>query len=146
MEVVGYILSLNNIYKPKMFAIEDGQISKSLLPYLKEAMLKRSEIVPLKIVKTVQDKVTRAQSIQARMRIGGVKFDKEAEWYMSFEDELMKFPRDKHDDQVDAFAHLGSIVDKMWEAPTDKEEADEEYEEFKRDYQADDGRSLTCGY
>ena len=48
--------------------------------------------------------MVRARSIQARMRAGAVRFDKEAEWYQNFEDELMRFPRDKHDDQVDAIS------------------------------------------
>jgi predicted phage terminase large subunit-like protein len=146
MEIVETILSLNNIYKPIMFGIEDGQISKSLMPYLNEAMLRRNEIVPLRLMKTSQDKVTRANSIQARMRAGGVKFDKAADWYMTFEDELMRFPRDKHDDQVDSFAHLGHMVDRMIDAPTAEEEAEEEYDEFLKENDYYEGRCATTGY
>ena len=50
------------------------------------------------------------------MRAGGVKFDKSADWYQTLEDELMRFPRDKHDDQVDSMAYLGLMIDKMHEA------------------------------
>lgn len=147
LAIVETILSLDKIYKPRIFALEDGQISKSLMPYLKEEMLKRNQIVPIQVVKPLQDKITRAQGIQARMRIGGVKLDKEAEWYMAFEDELLKFPRDKHDDQTDAFAHLGFIVDKMREATTQEEDEEEEYmDQVKQGGYDRQGASIICGY
>lgn len=145
--IVETILSLNKIYKPHIFAIEDGQIAKSFLPFLKEEMLKRNNIVPLVMIRPTQDKVTRAQGIQGRMRIGGVKFDKDADWYFAFEDELIKFPRDRHDDQVDAFAHLGSVLDKMISADTKEETEEEEYQQALHDYGYDrQGISTTTGY
>ena len=60
--------------------------------------------------------------------------------------ELLKFPRDKHDDQVDAWAYMGMLLDKMWEAPTDLEVEDEEYEAFLKTDNADSGRSVVTGY
>lgn len=147
MEIVETILSLNTIYKPALFAVEDGQISKSLLPYLNEAMMKHQNFVPLRLIKPTQDKITRAHSIQARMRIGGVKFDKDQDWYLTFEDELMKFPRDKHDDQVDSFAHLGAIVDRMIEADSQEEIDEEEYRYDLHEAGHDrEGTSLVTGY
>ena len=146
MEIVETILSLNKLYKPIMFGLEDGQISKSLMPYLNETMLRRNEFVSIKILKPTQDKMTRAQSIQARMRAGGVKFDKDAEWYLTFEEELLKFPRDRHDDQVDSFAHLGSLVDQMSDALTAQEIELEEYEEMTKQNVGADGRSALTGY
>ena len=38
-----------------------------------------------------QDKIQRARSIQARMRAGMVKFDKQADWWLQFEDECVSF-------------------------------------------------------
>jgi hypothetical protein len=66
--------------------------------------------------------------MQARMRARGIRFDKEADWFQNFHDELVRFPRDKHDDQVDAFAYLGLILNKMVEAPTKQEIIDDEYD------------------
>jgi hypothetical protein len=110
-------------------------------------MLKRGEFVNIVLLKPSGDKLTRARSIQARMRSGACKFDKDAEWYQNFEDELLRFPRDKHDDQVDAWAYLGLMLDRMWEAPTEEELEEEEYEAYIKDnYATDSGRSLTCGY
>jgi hypothetical protein len=80
------------------------------------------------------------------MRANGCKFSKEEPWYQTFEDELCRFPRDRHDDQVDAFAYLGLMLDKMINASTPEEEAEEEYEFFKKENNADDGRNKTTGY
>jgi hypothetical protein len=83
------------------------------------------------------------------MRAKTVKFDMKAEWYPIFEDEVLKFPRGVKDDQVDAFAYLGMLLDMIIEAPTEKEQADEEYElEFTKsnDATAAAGRSSWAGY
>ena len=146
MEIVETILSLNKLYKPKLIGLEDGQISKSLLPYLNETMVRRNEFAPIQLLKTTQDKMSRAQSIQARMRAGGVKFDKDAEWYFTFEEELLKFPRDRHDDQVDSFAHLGALVDRMYDHETEEELAQNEYDEMVQKESYTTGRSGTTGY
>ena len=147
LEIVDTILMLQKIYKPVLFGLEQGTIQKAIGPYLNEAMLKRGEFINTVLLKPSGDKLTRARSIQARMRSGACKFDKDAEWYQAFEDELIRFPRDKHDDQVDAWAYLGLMLDRMWEAPTEKELEEEEYEAYKAENNGMfTGRSVTCGY
>lgn len=146
LEIVNTIITLQDLYDPHCFALEEGQISKSLLPYLNEAIIRRGVFPNLRLVKPLKDKITRAGSIQARMRAGAVKFDKSGEWYQTFEDELLRFPRDKHDDQVDAFSWLGQIVDKMHDASTAEEEAEEEYQEDKRSSGSEEGRNRVTGY
>ena len=146
-DIVDTILMIQKIYKPVLFGLEQGTIQKAIGPYLNEEMLKRGELISTVLLKPSGDKLTRARSIQARMRSGACKFDKDADWYQNFEDELMRFPRDKHDDQVDAWAYLGLMLDKMWEAPSDAEVESEEYEAYKRDNnQMEEGRSLVTGY
>ena len=148
LEIVDTILMLQKIYKPVLFGLEQGTIQKAIGPYLNEEMLKRGEFINTVLLKPSGDKLTRARSIQARMRSGACKFDKDADWYQGFEDELLRFPRDKHDDQVDAWAYLGLMLDRMWEAPTEKEIEDEEYEAYIRENNTvnSSGRSAVCGY
>lgn len=147
-EIVETILALQQTYDPIAFGIEDMQVSKAIGPFLNEEMILRNvypTIVPMKHMG--QDKLTRARSIQARMRAGGVRFDKDADWYPTFEDELSRFPRDKNDDQVDAFAYLGLLLDKLIEAPTDLEVSQQEYEdEFNESGLSYAGRNSTTGY
>ena len=84
--------------------------------------------------------------MQARLRAGSVYFDQSKDWYQTFEDELTRFPRDTHDDQVDAFAYLGLMLEQLIEAPTVAEELEEEYyDEYERTFSGT-GRSPICGY
>ena len=146
-QIIDTMLYLEDHYKPEIFAIEKGQIEKAIGPFLNEESIKRN-IYPniIKLAPSV-DKSQRARSIQARVRARGVRVDKEADWYQTFEDELTRFPRDKHDDQVDAFAYLGLIVDKMAEAPTEVEMREEAYQkEYNLSGLNDAGRSEHTGY
>jgi predicted phage terminase large subunit-like protein len=146
LQIVDTILMLQKQYKPILFGIEEGMISKSLGPFLNRAMLESGIFVPLYKLKPSVDKITRARSVQARMRANACKFDKESEWYQGFEDELCRFPRDRHDDQVDAFAYLGLMIDKMSDASSEEEIEQEEYELFKKEGGLDSGRNHTTGY
>jgi len=148
LQIVDTMLALQRVYDPLAFGIEDTQITKAIGPFLNRVMREQNtfiNVLPLKPHRA--DKQTRARSIQARMRAGAVKFDKTAEWYQTLEDELMRFPRDKHDDQVDAIAYLGLMMDRIVEAPTLDEIADEEYENDKQEGGLNDqGKSKICGY
>ena len=148
LAIVDTMLMLQKVYDPIAFGIEDTQITKSIGPFLNRAMIEQNifiNLMPIKPHKT--DKITRARSIQARMRAGGLRFDKNADWYQTFEDELMRFPRDKHDDQVDAMSYLGLMIDRIVDAPT-KEEIDEDEYERERGESGlnEEGRSEICGY
>jgi predicted phage terminase large subunit-like protein len=148
LEIVNTMLAIQRLRDPLAFGVEDTQISKAIGPFLNLEMINQNtfiNLIPLKPHR--QDKVTRARSIQARMRAGGVKFDKAADWYQTLEDELMRFPRDKHDDQVDAMAYLGLMVDKMHEAPTREEMETEEYDREMEDSHMNlQGMNETTGY
>lgn len=147
-EIVDTIIALQRTYEPEMIGIEVGQIEKAIGPFLIEEMNKQDVFVntyPLKHMS--QDKETRSRTIQARVRAHGVRFDKNADWYQTFEDECRRFPRDKHDDQVDAFSYLGIMLNKLNEAPTNKEVLEEQYEMDKRDSDfGEQGRCLYTGY
>lgn len=142
------MLSLQRIYSPVAFGIEEGQISKAIGPFLNRMMMESNvylNITPIRPHKT--DKVTRARSIQARMRAGAVKFKKEGDWYPTFEHEILQFPRGKHDDQVDALSYLGLIIDKMSEGRAPEEIEEDLYNEEFEDYEdVNTGRSMTTGY
>ena len=146
-QIIDQMLYLETFYKPEIFAIEKGQIEKAIGPFLNEEMIKRNVYPNIVKLAPSMDKSQRARSIQARVRARGVRFDKEADWYQAFEDELCRFPRDKHDDQVDAFAYLGLVIDKMVEAATPAELSEEIYQkEVEQSGLFDIGRSPITGY
>jgi predicted phage terminase large subunit-like protein len=146
-QIVDNLLFMNQAYDPEAVGIEDMQVSKSIGPFLREEMIKNNNylsLVPLK--HGGKDKITRSRSIQARMRAHSVKFNKEADWYPIFENECLTFPRGKHDDQVDAFAYLGLMLDKLIEAPTKEEIEEDEYDAESRYDGTATGQSATTGY
>jgi len=147
-EIVETILRLQRIYQPEVIGIEEMQVSKAIGPFLREEMVKQNTYPTLMLLKHGgKDKIARARSIQARMRAKSVRFDKGCDWYPTFEDELTRFPRDTHDDQVDSFAYLGLLLDKMIEAPTQEEIEEEEYLDEQREYgYSYGGRSSVTGY
>lgn len=147
-EIVDTLLSLQRIYEPEAIGIEEMQVSKAIGPFLREEMIKTNtyiSLVPLK--HGGKDKIMRARSIQARVRAHGVRFFKDEDWYPNFENECLTFPRGKHDDQVDAFAYLGMMLDKLIEAPTKEELDDDAYrDELYESGIGHAGRSRTTGY
>ena len=144
-EIVDTLIMLQRRYNLQFVAIEDEKISKSLGPFLKEAMQRESVYITLVPIVPVADKRTRARSIQARMRIGSVRFDKDADWYAPFEAELTRFPRDVHDDRVDSLALIGLALDKMQTALTQEEIDEDEYESEKVVHMSY-GRNKVTGY
>lgn len=147
-EIVETILALNKAYEPVAFGLEDMQVTKSIGPFLNEEMVRSNNFVPLFILKHGgQDKIARAKSIQGRIKARTIRFDKAADWYGTFEDELCKFPRGTKDDQVDAFAYLGRMLDNLIEAPTKQEIEDTlYYDELNASGLNLSGRSQWTGY
>jgi predicted phage terminase large subunit-like protein len=145
--IVDELMSIKDRYDPDMVAIEGSLIEKSLGPFIYEEMNKRDKYFPITVLTPTKDKETRARSIQGRMRAGGVYFDKEADWYSDLEQEMLQFPKSRHDDQVDAVAWLGLLIDQMATAFTPKEVEEDAYEEMKTlSLFQDSGRYETTGY
>ncbi len=146
-DIVDTVLSLQRIYDPVAIGIEDMQVSKSIGPFLNEEMVRTNTFPNLiKLKHNGKDKIARARSIQARMRAHGVRFAIDEDWYEAFQSECMRFPRDKHDDQVDAFAYLGMMLDMLIEAPTEKETEEEIYLDELRTSDESSGRNSWTGY
>jgi predicted phage terminase large subunit-like protein len=147
-EIVDTLLWLQKMYKPEAIGIEEMQVSKAIGPFFREEMVKNNNYVSTFLLKHGgKDKLARSRSIQARMRANGVKFDKSGDWYPIFEEECMRFPRDRHDDQVDAFAYLGMMLDIIVEAPTkDELEEDAYLEEYEKSGLSMEGQSSITGY
>jgi len=146
-EIVDMLISLERIYNPVAFGIEEMQVSKSIGPFLREEMIRENQFPSLYQLKHGgKDKIARCRSIQARLRAKTIRFAKQGDWYPDFEEELVKFPRDVHDDQVDAFAYLGILLDKLIEAPTRAEQQEEDMYAEQHDESDAHGRCQTTGY
>ena len=91
----------------------------------------------------------RGRAIQGAVKSGRVKFDKQASWYPDLENELLTISnsgsRGAHDDQFDAFAYIGLTISEYFEAQSDEELEQEDFERAFDDYH-DQGRCETTGY
>lgn len=129
LAIIDELFNVQRGYKPVMMTLEGGMISKSILPVMYAEMHKRQIFPNLHVETPTTDKRARARGIQARMMAGGVQFDTEADWFPTLQQEMLRFPRDVHDDQVDAMAWIGLTLDKVLEARTPREIEEDEYEE-----------------
>lgn len=145
-DIITEFLAIENTYHPEFFVVEKGTVWAAIEPALQKAMMSMNTYPTLKPMPATADKEARAKTIQARMRMGGVQFDKTADWYSDFESEMLRFPRDKHDDQVDALAYIGLALRNVVEAKTKEELEDEEYERDFSENMAHTGVSRWCGY
>lgn len=145
LEIVEEMFAVQKKYEPNYFVTEKGAIEKAIGAILRREQLSRNVYMSLFPMTPTKDKQARARSFQARFRAGGVKFDKTAEWYPDLEEEMVRFPRARHDDQVDALSWLGLIVDQVQDADTPEEEEEYEYQMALRNY-THDGRSTVTGY
>lgn len=143
--LVDQIFAVHEEYEPDMWFIESGTILKSLGPYLREEMARRNCFLTLHLMVPSKDKVTRARSIQARMRAGRVRFDKGADWYDDVEQELLQFPRGAHDDIVDMLSQFGLALDEVIAPPTADEIEEEEYLAEMAEAN-EQGRNAVTGY
>ena len=114
-EIAEQIIQQYLTWKPYLIALEKGQIQMAMGPYLdkriKEDRLYGMYLHPMPTGRN--DKEARARTIQGRMRQGRVFFPRQAAWLHELMNEMLKFPAGKHDDQVDALAHLGNIINEM---------------------------------
>lgn len=100
-------------HKPLKWAEEQGQIIKSIGPFLDKRMRERRVYCAREQMASVADKPTRARSFQARAAMGKVYIPHNAPWVADFIGELLMFPAGKNDDQVDAIGLIGRMLDTM---------------------------------
>ena len=148
-EIIDILFEIQEKYRPYWFAIEKGVLEKAIGPFVEEEMYKRNLFINWEKITPSADKEERARSIVGRVRVHGVRFFKDAEWYPAFEAELCQFDRGQYDDQVDAFSLIGLSLLQLTSAPTPEEKEEEDVEEEKRRtgyYHDNDGRSRLTGY
>jgi len=149
LEIVNKIFDIEELWHPDMWFFEGGQIWKALEPILTREMQDRSTYISYQVIVPIKDKGVRGRAYQKRHRSGGMRFDKEADWYPGYEAENLKFTgigEAKEDDQFDSTALLVRGIDMS--PPVDKEDfIPESVWEFERqDPRRVVGRSSTTGY
>ncbi len=106
-------LDLVDKWKPIQWAEEQGQIIKSLDPFINKRQQERRVYVAREQFTSLSDKASRAQSIRGRMAQGMVYLPSNAGWLADLERELLTFPVGVNDDQVDVLSLLGRMLDRL---------------------------------
>lgn len=155
-EWIEEMFSIQKRWQPELFFVEDGVIWKAVSRMVYNEMRRRDVWINIEAVPSIKDKATRGRTLQKRMRAGGARFDKDAEWYAGHEAELLKFTGSSQatlDDQFDADSLLAIGAERLGQQEEEDFTADEELAiladaRFRRRTaeQTGSGRSLVTGY
>lgn len=133
-------LDLVKRHKPIQWAEEQGQIIKSLDPFINKRSQERQTYVAREQFTSLTDKASRAQAIRGRVAQGKVKFPRNAPWLAELERELLTFPVGVNDDQVDMLSLFGRMLDVLSSKspPQPKQQEDRWDRAFNREEESDD--------
>lgn len=150
LEIMKKMFWVQSIYNPEIFFVEADKIQKSIGPFIYDAMGKTTPegeyqpFINLEPLNPSKDKEVRARPMQAEMRAGNVEWDMTADWFPDAQEEILRFPRAPHDDEVDSLSVVFLGLRKITPAPTPQELEDEEWENMESDFE--EGASVICGY
>jgi predicted phage terminase large subunit-like protein len=100
-------------WNPREWALEKGQITSGIGPYLSRRQRERRAYCVTTAFPTRGDKSVRAQSIRGYIAQHGLYVPTLAPWASALRAEMMSFPAGRHDDMVDMLGLLGQLLDRM---------------------------------
>ena len=148
-EIIEEIFLVYEAWKPDIFFVEGGQIWLSLWPIIRREMRERNQFINFDVRQPIRDKASRGRALQKRMRAGACRFDKSADWYPGFEEELLRFTGYSEatlDDQFDSAALLVLGFESMPDLDEEDEMDDEELDMIRQDPRLTRGRNRVTGY
>lgn len=149
-EIVDEMIAITKRYDIQMFGVPQGKDFESFRPFLESRMREESTYVPIELIPDSKDKPTKCQAFRGYHRMGMIRFDKNAEWWLTVDDEMRKFTmegaKSGHDDIVDMLGVLGHCIQRVTRPDTEEEENELEYYRSQREENFDDGRSPWTGY
>lgn len=94
-------------WSPAIWFGEKGVIEKAIAPYMTQRMTERNAFCRIEWMPSVNDKPTRARTIQGMASMGKVFLPKNAPFKGDILNQLLRFPAGKNDDIVDVFSLIG---------------------------------------
>ena len=149
LEWIDVLFDIQERHDPEVFFVEDGVIWKAIAPTLYKEMQTRDCWLNCQPITPVKDKASRGRPLQKRMRAGGMRFNKKAEWYPGYENELLRFTGRSDavaDDQFDSTALLAKGFDLLSELEVEDFMEDDELELIYNDPRQTYGRNAVTGY
>ena len=110
-ELIKILFELNEQYHPQEIAVEDVAYQKALQYYITQEMNRKQIYLPITQVKPAnRSKDQRIKGLQPLYSNGKIFHAKIVANIQQLEDELLRFPRGKHDDVVDALSYALDII------------------------------------
>jgi len=110
-QLIDNIFYLNEKWHPLDIGIEDVAFQKTLQYSIQEEMKKRNIYLPLREVKPqLRTKDNRIRGLQPLYANGKILHNKDLVYNDYLEDELIRFPRGRYDDVVDALSYAKDLV------------------------------------
>lgn len=148
-EWLDVMFDIEERYSPEEFIVEGGVIWKAIEQIFYNEMRARDRWLNIRVINPTRDKAARGRPLQKRHRGGGMRFDKAADWYPAYEDELLRFTGTSDAGQDDQFDSTATLVN-GFEASAEVEEEDflddEELDIIHNDPRKIVGRSSVTGY
>ena len=104
-QIIDHIFYNWEHYQPKKIGVEMAAYQKSLQYALVDEMRRRNVFIPIVELKADKSKAERIEGLIPRYANGGVYHLQQCPFREDLEDELVRFPRGKHDDIIDALAY-----------------------------------------
>lgn len=113
-QLVARVQALYARHRPHTILVEDSASGSSLIQSLRQ-----DGNLPIKAIRPEGDKVTRLNLLTGIIESGHVILPQEAPWIDDFLLEITRFPRAKHDDQVDSLTQAitwmrGAVKHQFW--------------------------------
>jgi len=112
ISLMNELFSVNERQHPREIYIEAVAAQKTIRPFAQEEMKRRGIFLPLKDIKPDfrEAKEMRIKKLQPYYATGKIVHSKEVKNTEYLEDELLRFPRGRHDDTIDALAYFPDTV------------------------------------
>lgn len=148
-EIIDELFAVQKRWNPDCIWVESGQIWLALWPTIKKEMQRRGKWINFIPRTPIKDKASRGRSFQKRMKGDGVRWDKEASWFVPMQEEIVGFSEHAEaqlDDQFDSAALLSLGFEDMASVETEDLMDEEELEMLRHDPRNFQGRNQTTGY
>ena len=107
-EIIDSLFSLYEQYRPVRIGIETVAYQQALSHFFHEEMRRRGVYPVVKELKHTNKKEERIRGMEPRFKVGDVFM---RSWMTTLEEELLSFPKGKHDDCADSLSFLPEILD-----------------------------------